>query len=155
MERHCFTGWSGVVVVGATVATFFGLAAEPAVAGDRRGGSSSAHEAHATMRDAFGGDRGGGSSVAAMRSSDGGAGAQRGRANALDDFLFSPTAHGDALRSRPGERASNEDNKAESAPTAPRERKSVTLFRFNSKLGEVAVEPVIGSIKGAQFSFGF
>src|SRR5437868_6625163 len=32
------------------------------------------------------------------------------------------------------------------------ERKPLTLFRFNSKLGEVAVQPVIGQIKGAQLS---
>ena len=35
------------------------------------------------------------------------------------------------------------------------ERKPLTLFRFNSKFGEVAVRPVIGKVNGAQFSLGF
>jgi hypothetical protein len=35
------------------------------------------------------------------------------------------------------------------------ERNPVTLFRFSSKLGDVAVQPVIGDLKGAQFSVGF
>ena len=36
-----------------------------------------------------------------------------------------------------------------------RERKALTLFRINSKFGDIAVQPVFGSIKGAQFSLGF
>lgn len=35
------------------------------------------------------------------------------------------------------------------------EHKPLTLFRFNSKFGEVAVRPVIGKVNGAQFSLGF
>lgn len=34
-------------------------------------------------------------------------------------------------------------------------RERVTLFRFNTGLGEVAVHPVFGAAKGAQFSLGF
>jgi hypothetical protein len=34
-------------------------------------------------------------------------------------------------------------------------RKPVTLFRFTTKAGDVAVQPVFGSAKGAQFSLGF
>lgn len=35
------------------------------------------------------------------------------------------------------------------------EHKTLTLFRFNSNFGEVAVQPVIGHVNGAQFSVGF
>ncbi|MEO7724672.1 MAG: hypothetical protein ABIU29_08305, partial [Chthoniobacterales bacterium] len=35
------------------------------------------------------------------------------------------------------------------------EHKPLTLFRFDSKFGEVAVRPVIGKVNGAQFSLGF
>ncbi len=41
----------------------------------------------------------------------------------------------------------------ENAPA--REHKPPTLFHFNSKFGEVAVQPVIGKVNGAQFSVGF
>ena len=34
-------------------------------------------------------------------------------------------------------------------------RKPITLFRFNTTLGEVAVQPVFGTAKGAQLSLGF
>ena len=36
-----------------------------------------------------------------------------------------------------------------------RERKPLTLLRFDSKLGEVKVQPVFGKVTGAQFSLGF
>ncbi len=36
-----------------------------------------------------------------------------------------------------------------------REHKPLTLFRFDSKFGEVAVRPAIGKVNGAQFSLGF
>jgi hypothetical protein len=48
----------------------------------------------------------------------------------------------------------DEYSREETAPAGQR-RKAVTLFRFNSKLGEVAVQPVFGAAKGAQFSLGF
>lgn len=35
------------------------------------------------------------------------------------------------------------------------ERKPLTLYRFNSRIGEVEVRPVIGKVNGAQFSLGF
>ena len=36
-----------------------------------------------------------------------------------------------------------------------RDRKELTLIRINSRFGEIALRPVVGSIKGAQFSLGF
>ena len=35
------------------------------------------------------------------------------------------------------------------------EHKPLTLFHFNSGLGEVAVRPVVGHVNGAQLSIGF
>ncbi|MEO5722188.1 MAG: hypothetical protein ABIR71_12045 [Chthoniobacterales bacterium] len=36
-----------------------------------------------------------------------------------------------------------------------RVRKELTFFRFRSTIGEVAVQPVVGQVNGAQFSLGF
>ena len=36
-----------------------------------------------------------------------------------------------------------------------RKYKKLTLLHFNSKVGEVRVEPVFGHVNGAQFSIGF
>ena len=55
--------------------------------------------------------------------------------------------------SYPVDRRSN--GKEEEAAARARERKTLTLFRFNSNFGEVAVQPVIGHVNGAQFSIGF
>jgi hypothetical protein len=57
------------------------------------------------------------------------------------------TSSGKATERRSGE--SEEDSEGR------HEHKSLTLFRFNSKFGEVAVKPVIGHVNGAQFSIGF
>lgn len=47
------------------------------------------------------------------------------------------------------ERSANEREKE------THERKPLTLYRFNSRFGEVEVRPVIGKVNGAQFSLGF
>ena len=39
--------------------------------------------------------------------------------------------------------------------TTPRERKSITFFRLNPKLGDVSVQPVVGGVNGAQVAVGF
>jgi len=39
--------------------------------------------------------------------------------------------------------------------TSPRERKSITFFRLDPKLGDVSVQPVVGGVNGAQLSVGF
>jgi hypothetical protein len=52
------------------------------------------------------------------------------------------------------ERRSRVNDESEAASTK-RERKRVTLFRFGSNVGEIAVQPVFGSVNGAQFSLGF
>ena len=48
------------------------------------------------------------------------------------------------------------DNRQKEKETNSRpERKTITLFRFDSKVGSVAVQPVVGGVNGAQFSVGF
>ena len=42
-----------------------------------------------------------------------------------------------------------------SDPHSPQERKSITFFRLNPKLGDVSVQPVVGGVNGAQLSVGF
>lgn len=39
--------------------------------------------------------------------------------------------------------------------TPPAERKNITLFRLDPKLGDVSVQPVVGGVNGAQLSVGF
>ena len=47
------------------------------------------------------------------------------------------------------------EGKNANATTPGGERKTLTLFHFNSKFGRVGVQPLFGSVKGAQFSLGF
>jgi hypothetical protein len=78
----------------------------------------------------------------------------RGRSN--DDPLSFALLNNAAAKSpRPVGHDATATERKEDEPTPARERKSVTFFRFDSKLGNVAVQPVIGSVKGAQFSLGF
>ena len=71
---------------------------------------------------------------------------------ALEDGLFPSGAVRASRRSALyDDAASREDD---SGPAKGR-RQRVTLFRFNTGLGEVAVHPVFGAAKGAQFSLGF
>jgi len=54
------------------------------------------------------------------------------------------------------QRRAEGEGRTETGPaTSPRERKSVTFFRLDPKLGDVAVQPVIGGVNGAQLSVGF
>jgi len=50
---------------------------------------------------------------------------------------------------------SGSGSEKEEAAARSHEHKALTLFRFNSTFGEVAVQPVIGHVNGAQFSIGF
>ena len=43
----------------------------------------------------------------------------------------------------------------ESAPTPGKERKKITLFRFNPQFGNIPIQPVLGEINGAQVCIGF
>ena len=43
----------------------------------------------------------------------------------------------------------------EDAAAPASEHKQLTVFHFDSKFGDIAVQPVIGHVNGAQFSLGF
>ena len=76
------------------------------------------------------------------------------RIEAQGDFAF--VSRPESNRSRSAHRRSaSEEDREESAPTPPRDRKKLTLFRFDPKLGDVSVQPVIGSVNGAQLSVRF
>jgi hypothetical protein len=47
------------------------------------------------------------------------------------------------------------DRERRNADAQAHEHKPLTLFRFNSKFGDIAVQPVMGQVNGAQFSLGF
>ena len=53
-------------------------------------------------------------------------------------------------------KSSGDPGEKNSATTEGSARKQITFFRFNSRVGEVAFQPVVGGgAKGAQFSIGF
>ena len=61
------------------------------------------------------------------------------------------TDAGNQGRPRQGDRMPKETGPA----TSPAERKNITLFRLDSKLGDVSVQPVVGGVNGAQLLVGF
>ena len=76
--------------------------------------------------------------------------------DARADTSLIPMSRAESNPSRVSRRISpGEEEKEESAPARRPERKKLTLFRFESKLGDISVQPVMGSVNGAQFSLGF
>jgi len=89
------------------------------------------------------------------------------RVHEAKEMLVAPKAHEVSLRSemfgasevRPfaarssasAEHGSNRNSERENAT----DHNPLTLFHINSKLGDIAVEPVMGQVNGAQFSLGF
>jgi hypothetical protein len=73
------------------------------------------------------------------------------------DVPFFPVSPFQSKLPRSDDRASTSrsEQKENGPTTAPRERNSVTFFRFDSKLGNISVQPVIGGVNGAQLSVGF
>lgn len=51
--------------------------------------------------------------------------------------------------------AAKELREKERGVSPVKERKQITLFHFDSKLGDVSVEPVVGQVNGAQMSVNF
>lgn len=106
-----------------------GLACQPATAGDRK----SAKRGHEEVAEFSGGTK---INAFSQRSEMLGARAFEARSSTARTQLSG--------------------RRAEQHTEAPaRGRKEVTLFRFHSTMGEVAVQPVFGQVNGAQFSLGF
>jgi hypothetical protein len=61
----------------------------------------------------------------------------------------------EARYSASADHRSSRDRGTENAPAKASEHKPLTLYRFSSKFGDIAVQPVIGHVNGAQFSLGF
>jgi hypothetical protein len=150
-------------VMGLGAAAAFAL--EPAQAGERKPAAVQAHHLGATihraalvapsrssLRDDFSGSR--------LRSENGRelAGVRSGasRNTTRDEFSFVPvtplgTEAGDQSRLHQGDGVPKEKGPA----TSPAERKNITLFRLDPKLGDVSVQPVVGGVNGAQLLVGF
>jgi hypothetical protein len=105
-----------------------------------------------SRRDDFGGSRlrfENGHELAGVRSN-------ASRSTIPGEFSFVPVTPlgmqaGDQSRLRQGDGAPGEKGPA----TPPAERKNVTFFRLDPKLGDVSVQPVVGGVNGAQLSVGF
>lgn len=74
------------------------------------------------------------------------------QAVALEQGLFTNAAVRSTRRATLFDDASSRES--DTGAVRPR-RKPITLFRFTTTLGEVAVQPVFGTAKGAQLSLGF
>jgi hypothetical protein len=72
------------------------------------------------------------------------------------EFHFVPVT---PLRAEAGDRSRSDQGDAvptQKGPTTPpAERKNITLFRLDPKLGDVSVQPVVGGVNGAQLLVGF
>jgi hypothetical protein len=78
------------------------------------------------------------------------------RSSVRGEFSFVPvtplgTQAGDQSRLHEGDGVPREKGPA----TSPAERKNITFFRLDPKLGDVSVQPVVGGVNGAQLSVGF
>jgi hypothetical protein len=61
----------------------------------------------------------------------------------------------EAGSSATAQRRSSRDTGTPATDAPAREHRRLTLFHINSRFGDIAVEPVIGRVNGAQFSIGF
>ncbi|MBA2271003.1 MAG: hypothetical protein M3372_04735 [Verrucomicrobiota bacterium] len=121
-----------------------GFACQPAEAGERKSGSAS-REARASAP-----------ADLAAPAAGGNVGARGARAAAQGDFFLGAVSPFGSTAWRSAQAASaSEESKEAGMPTPPRERKKLTLFRFDPKLGDISVQPVVGGVKGAQFCVGF
>jgi hypothetical protein len=61
----------------------------------------------------------------------------------------------EARHSTSTEHGPNRDDKRGDAAAPASEHKRLTLFHINSRFGDIAVQPVMGQVNGAQLSLGF
>jgi hypothetical protein len=120
-----------------------GLAWQPAQAGDRKGATiqGAAVSARNSDFDAQMRSLGNNHTPAPMKTQG------RGELAFFQVTPFESRSAGAAEKtSRPRE------EQKPSGPTTPRERRAITLLRFNPN---ISVQPVIGGVNGAQLSVGF
>ena len=136
--RGDFIKWLGLAVA-------VGMAFQSAQAGDRKSASATFHRAAISVR---GSDFGG--QVRSLGNNYGAAPMKTpGR---VEHAFFQVTPF--ESRAGAGEKGSQqrEEQRGSGPSTAPRERKTITLLRFNPN---ISVQPVIGGVNGAQLSVGF
>ena len=134
-----FIRWIGVSIAAAA------LLAQPAAAGDRKGSTQASHESRASamMNQPI-------VAPTMLPRTD-----RTGRHSDVDDpFSFGLIGNGVTKVARPDHGGANAEQK-ETEPTPPHARKSLTFFHISSKAGDIAVQPVVGAVKGAQFSLRF
>jgi hypothetical protein len=143
---------SGFVIRVAGLGVAAGLALQSAQAGERKPATGEAHHLGAavhSLRPEVGGRK---PEVGGRRTEVGVGNMGHG------EFSFIPVT---PLKSEVGSPATagklrSEVRSANRGPsTPPQERKSVTFFRLDPKLGDVSVQPVVGGVNGAQLSVGF
>jgi hypothetical protein len=135
--RRIFIGLAGLGLA-------VGIGLQPAQAGERK----SAIIQHAAVS-ARGSDFGG-----HMRSLGNNHVAAPMRMQQRGELAFVQVSPFESRSAGGGEKASRprEEQKASGPTTAPRERRTITLLRFNPN---VSVQPVVGGVNGAQLSVGF
>jgi hypothetical protein len=158
--RRIFIGLAGACVT-------MGLALQPSQAGERKHGATIAFQAHPsravvvgtparssvradisqTLHHAVASPRG-----EAQRTEVGGRRTVEAGNTGNGEFSFAPVS---PLGTEVGGQRSEVGSAKRGPTTAPRERKSLTLFRLDPKFGDVSVQPVVGGVNGAQVSLGF
>jgi len=130
--RRILIGWLGLGVA-------VGLALQPAHAGDRK--PAAVRHAEISIPNFV---------VAALARSAG------VKAQGRSEFFFSPVSPLESKVSSSADKTStSSDEQKEKGPVPPRERKNVTFFRLDPKLGDISVQPVMGGVNGAQLSVGY
>jgi len=72
-----------------------------------------------------------------------------------DIFTREGTTSFEAQRSSSVGKQSTEDEDKENAAANGGHRKALTFFNIKSNVGDIAVQPALGPVKGVQFSLGF
>ena len=147
---------TGFVIRVARFGVAVGLALQPAHAGDRkpaavRHAEISNHNSVVVAHARSAGNNFGGSRVRQDYSVAGSVKAQ-GRS----EFFFLPVSPLESkVSSSANKTSTSSDEQKEKGPIPPRERKNVTFFRLDPKLGDISVQPVMGGVNGAQLSVGY
>jgi hypothetical protein len=132
-----FVRWLGLGVA-------VGIGLQPAQAGERKSATIQ-HAAGSAHSHAFGGQ---------MRSSSNNHMAAPMKMQQRGELAFVQVTPFELRSAGVGEKTSRprEEQKASGPTTAPRERRAITLLRFNPN---ISVQPIIGGVNGAQLSVGF
>jgi hypothetical protein len=72
-----------------------------------------------------------------------------------DVFSSQSVTFFEARHSSSGGKQSTDDEENENAAANGGHRKPLTFFNIKSTVGDIAVQPALGGVKGVQFSLGF